>query len=216
MPKLQLALDNKDMLKSLKVVQRTADAVDVIEVGTILAIENGMEITRIFKNLYPTHTLLADIRIIKAGGKLAELAFDSGADWVTVISSASNSTIASVMKEANKRMNKEVQIEINNSFTKEQMFYWKQMGIKQVVYHRSDEVLKKENSWSKIDFNNLEILQKEGFSISVTGGLDIEDIQKFKEFDIYCFIIGRNIANAKDPLKVAKEYKKEIMEVFQK
>jgi 3-dehydro-L-gulonate-6-phosphate decarboxylase len=213
-PKLQLALDNHDLACSLAAAQKAQSQVDVMEVGTILAVENGMQSVRIMKSLFPDHIVLADIRIIKAGGKLAKLAFDSGADWVTVMSDASNDTIEAVVKEVKSRENKDVQIEINQSFTSEQTDYWRSLGITQLIYHRSSEVVEEEEKWSPQVINELKHLADTGFNLSITGGLSVDEIKLFKDIPVYCFIAGRKIANSSDPLQAAKEYKDEIIRVF--
>lgn len=212
--KLQLVLDNPDLTASLAAAQKAQSQVDVIEVGTILAVENGMQAVRIMKSLFPDHIVLADIRIIKAGGKLAKLAFDSGADWVTVMSDASNDTIEAVVKEAKSRENKDVQIEINRSFTDEQADYWRSLGITQLIYHRSNEVVDEEEKWSPQVIERLKGLAEKGFQLSITGGLAVDEIKLFKDVPVYCFIAGRRIANAEDPLSAAKAYKDEIISVF--
>jgi 3-dehydro-L-gulonate-6-phosphate decarboxylase len=213
-PKLQLALDNHDLSSSLAAAQKAQSQVDVMEVGTMLAVENGMQAVRIMKSLFPDHIVLADIRIIKAGGKLAKLAFDSGADWVTVMSDASNDTIEAVVKEVISRKNKDIQIEINQSFTHGQTEYWRSLGITQLIYHRSSEVVDEEEKWSPEIINELKHLADNGFNLSITGGLSVDEIKLFKDVPVYCFIAGRKIANSKDPLQAAKEYKDEINTVF--
>lgn len=213
-PKLQLALDNHDLSSSLAAAQKAQSQVDVIEVGTMLAVENGMQAVRIMKSLFPDHIVLADIRIIKAGGKLAKLAFDSGADWVTVMSDASNDTIEAVVKEVKSRENKDVQIEINQSFTSEQAYYWRSLGITQLIYHRSSEVVEEEEKWSPKVINELKHLADKGFQVSITGGLAVDEIKLFQDVPVYCFIAGRKIANSQDPLQAAKEYQDEIIHVF--
>ncbi|API92247.1 3-keto-L-gulonate-6-phosphate decarboxylase [Virgibacillus pantothenticus] len=213
-PKLQLALDNHDLSSSLAAAQKSQSQVNVMEVGTILAVENGMKAVRIMKSLFPDHIVLADIRIIKAGGKLAKLAFDSGADWVTVISDASKDTIEAVVKEVKSRENKDVQIEINQTFTNEQTEYWRSLGITQLIYHRSSEVVEEEEKWSPEVINELKSLADKGFQLSITGGLSVDEIKLFKDVPVYCFIAGRKIANSPNPFQAAKEYKDEIIRVF--
>lgn len=214
MAKLQLALDNESLINSLKIAQEVNLEVDIIEVGTILAIENGMDAVRIMKSLFPNHIILADIRIIKAGGKLAKLAFDSGADWVTVMSNASMDTIEAVVKEVNSKKNKDVQIEINDSFTEKQLDEWKNLGINQLIYHRSSEVVVNEREWEDKEIENLKTLEEKGFKLNITGGLKVDDIKIFEELNINSFIVGRSITNSTEPLTSTKEYKKEIRRVF--
>lgn len=48
-PKLQLALDMTDLDQSLDIANLCSDNIDIIEVGTILAIESGLNSVRKIK-----------------------------------------------------------------------------------------------------------------------------------------------------------------------
>lgn len=213
-PKLQLALDMQNMVSALNAAHKAAAEIDVIEAGTILMLSEGMKTVNILKTLYPDHFILSDIRIIKAGGKLAAMAYDAGADWVTVISDASRETIEAVVSESGKRPGTDVQIEINEDYDDERLNYFLSLGITQIIYHRSSEVVEKEEKWNKSTLAELKRLSNMGFRLSITGGLDISEIKLFKDIPVYCFIAGRKICNAEDPLAVAREYQEEIRRVY--
>ena len=213
-PKLQLALDIENMVPALAAAQKAAGEIDVIEAGTILMLSEGMKAVRMLKALYPNHLILSDIRIIKAGGKLAAMAYDAGADWVTVISDASRDTIEAVVSESGKRPGTDVQIEINEDYDDERLKYFLSLGITQLIYHRSSEVVENEEKWNEKTLNELKRLSDMGFCLSITGGLDISEIKLFKDIPVYCFIAGRKICNAADPLGAAGEYQKEIRRVY--
>lgn len=87
-PLLQLALDTHDLPSALAPLQQAAPHIDVIEVGTILCLSEGMGAVRIIRSLFPDKTILADVRIAEAGGIIAKMAFEAGADWVSVVSGA--------------------------------------------------------------------------------------------------------------------------------
>ena len=213
-PKLQLALDMQNMVSALNAAHKAAAEIDVIEAGTILMLSEGMKTVNILKTLYPDHFILSDIRIIKAGGKLAAMAYDAGADWVTVISDASRDTIEAVVSESGKRPGTDVQIEINEDYDDERLNYFLSLGITQIIYHRSSEVVEKEEKWNKRTLDELKRLSDMGFRLSITGGLDISEIKLFKDIPVYCFIAGRKICNAADPLAAAREYQEEIRRVY--
>lgn len=213
-PKLQLALDIENMVPALAAAQKAAGEIDVIEAGTILMLSEGMKAVRMLKALYPNHLILSDIRIIKAGGKLAAMAYDAGADWVTVISDASRDTIEAVVSESRKRSGTDVQIEINEDYDDERLNYFLSLGITQLIYHRSSEVVENEEKWNKKTLDELKRLSDMGFCLTITGGLDISEIKLFKDIPVYCFIAGRKICNAVDPLGAAREYQKEIRRVY--
>lgn len=66
-PKLQLALDTLDLISALAPLQKAAPYLDVIEVGTILCLAEGMHAVRIIRSLFPDKIILADVRIAEAG-----------------------------------------------------------------------------------------------------------------------------------------------------
>ena len=76
--KVQLALDTRDIPTALAALHLVAPHVDVIEVGTILCLSEGMHAVRALRAAQPDHVLLADIRIAEAGGLLWRLAFEAG------------------------------------------------------------------------------------------------------------------------------------------
>ncbi len=67
---------------------------DWIEAGTPLIKSEGAEALRASKKAYPGHTLVADMKTMDAGGFEVEIAAKAGADVVTVLGLADDSTIA--------------------------------------------------------------------------------------------------------------------------
>lgn len=213
-PKLQLALDLKNIEHALSIVEETKSHIDIIEVGTILAIEEGMRSVRLIRAIAQDHTLLADIRIIKAGGKLAEQAFNAGANSVSLMSDASEETFENVMKQKNIANNRNVIVEINQTYTDEQLAYWRKLGITQIIYHRSSEVNDSEEEWNALDFEKIKKWHELGFEVFVTGGIEIDDIKLFAGVPVYCFIVGRSITASDNPSETSKLYQEEIGKYF--
>ena len=52
LPLLQVALDNQSLADALKTVRALGDEVDVLEAGTILCLQEGMEAVRCLRALY--------------------------------------------------------------------------------------------------------------------------------------------------------------------
>lgn len=209
-PKIQLALDLTDLDEAIRIAQEAYSEVDIIEVGTVLAIESGLESVRKIRAKLPKAKILADIRIIKAGGKLSKMAFEAGADIVTLMSDATKETFEAVINEKNKFSNKEILIEINDNYTDDMLNYWKKCGLMHIIYHRGSEITATNEEWNSQDFNELKRLHDEGFKVYVTGGIGLEEIKLFKNTPVECFIIGRTIAKADDVRGKAKEFKDKI------
>lgn len=213
-PKLQLALDLTDLDKALSIAKKVGNEVDIIEVGTVLAIESGLNSVRETRKTLPHATILADIRIIKAGGKLAKMAYDAGADIVTIMSDATKETFEAVLKQKEMEASREILIEINDTYTEDMLSQWQKYGLTHLIYHRGSEITTSNDSWSEIDFNEIKRLYDLGFKVYVTGGIGLEEIVLFEGTPVECFIIGRTIANAENPAESAREFKDKIAQYF--
>jgi 3-dehydro-L-gulonate-6-phosphate decarboxylase len=209
-PKLQIALDTFDLPSALAPLQKAHPYIDVIEVGTILCLSEGMQAVRIIRSLYPEKTILADVRIAEAGSIISKMAFEAGADWVSVVSGAAPDTAEVVLKEARSR-GKDVQIELSDGWTWDMAKKWANLGIQQVITHRSRDAEAKGNlSWSQADLDIIGRLHDMGFKVTVTGGVKPADIPYFAGAPVYIFIAGRAILKADDPAQAAQEFQKAI------
>lgn len=211
LPKLQVALDNTSLSDALDAIRDIGEHIDVIEVGTILHVAEGLEPVRCLRALFPEKIILADIKGADAGSLLAKQCFGAGATWMTVICCAEIATMEGMLKVAKERgADKDVQVELYGDWTWEHAESWKKAGLEQVVYHRSRDAQAAGKSWVDEDFNKIGKLCDMGFKVTVTGGLTIEDIKLFKDFPIYCFIAGRSIRDASVPSEAALLFKDEI------
>lgn len=213
LPKLQIALDLTDVKEACLLADQIKDAADIIEAGTVLVLACGLQCLSRLKEICPNKVILGDIRIIKAGGKLSTLAFDYGADIVTLISDATRETYTAVIKEARKRT-KNILIEINESYTAEDLAFWKKQGLTHILFHRSSEVKLVEEVWDISTLHEIRELSKKGFSVYVTGGISVSEIELFRDTGVYAFIIGRSITASSNPKQAAHDYQVEIKRVF--
>ena len=204
-PLLQIALDNNTLSDAIRSISQVGHEVDIIEAGTILCLAEGMEAVRCLRALYPNKIILADTKCADAGGTVAKNCADAGADWMTVICSATIPTMKAALKEV-----KDLQVELYGDWTFEHAKQWKEAGLSQVVYHQSRDALLAGETWGEKDLNKIRKLVEMGFKISVTGGLEKETLKLVKGIDVYTFIAGRGIREASDPAQAAREFKEEI------
>ena len=212
-PYLQLALDYFNLAPALAMTQRVNTEVDVIEIGTPLSKASGMLAVRTVRELCPDKLILADIKTPDVGGGEAKMAFDAGADWMTVLGAAPLDTVRLALAEANSRPGKEMFIEltgIRDILSRAQE--WREIGVERMVYHRGWDEGNFSRSWTDQDLMTIETLIGMGFQISVAGGLEIETIPFFQGLDISVFIIGRAIYEASDPAGVARQFRATIDE----
>lgn len=208
-PLLQVALDNNILSDALKSANALGEVVDVIEAGTILCLQEGMEAVRCLRALFPNKIILADTKCADAGGTVAKNCKNAGANWMTVICSATIPTMKAALKEID-----DLQVELYGDWTYEHARQWKEAGLSQVVYHQSRDALLAGETWGKKDLDKVQGLIDMGFKVSVTGGLELDTLKLFKGMDIYCFIAGRSLRDAEDPKEEAKKWQEEIERIW--
>jgi len=92
--KLQVALDFVDLSRALKVAAAAvAGGADYLEAGTPLIKSEGLDAVRKLRELFPDKTIIADLKTMDAGKIEAEAAAKAGANVMTVLAAAPDSTI---------------------------------------------------------------------------------------------------------------------------
>lgn len=197
-PLLQIALDSLDLATAIETANNAADSVDIIEIGTILAFAEGMKAVQTLRQQHPNHILVCDMKTTDGGAILAKMAFDAGADWLTVSAAAHIATIAACKKVADSyASNKEIQIEIYGNWTFDDAKAWVDLGIKQAIYHRSRDAELAGKGWTEEDVAKMRRLSDLGLELSITGGIVPEDIHLFKGINAKTFIAGRALVGDK-------------------
>ena len=115
--KLQVAIDLLTTEAALELAGKVAEHVDIIELGTPLIKAEGLSVITAVKNAHPEKIVFADLKTMDAGELEADIAFKAGADLVTVLGSADDSTIAGAVKAA-KAHNKGVVVDPSVSRTR--------------------------------------------------------------------------------------------------
>ena len=208
-PRLQLALDLTDLDSAVSAARAAAPAIDIVEAGTLLCVAEGMHAVRALRRATPEKTIVADVRIARAGAKIAELAFTAGADWVTVVGEAPAETTAAAVTVA-KSHGGEVQIELPDDWTADQARAWRDLGVRQVIYHNTAEVGAVGGTWSADALDTVRQLAALGFDVTVTGGIDAASVSRFAGLPVAVIIAGRAIAAATDPLAAARDLRAAI------
>jgi len=97
---LQFAMDTLTTEHALELASKAAPYVDVIELGTPLIKSAGLSAITAVKEAHPDKVVFADLKTMDAGELEADIAFRAGADLVTVLGVAGDSTIAGAVKAA--------------------------------------------------------------------------------------------------------------------
>lgn len=196
-PLLQIALDSLTLETALTTAENVAGYVDIIEIGTILAFAEGMAAVSALRKAHPNHILVCDMKTTDGGAILAKMAFEAGADWITVSAAAHIATIGACKKVADE-FGREIQIELYGNWTLADAKNWVDLGITQAIYHRSRDAELAGVGWTEGDLAKMKQLADLGLELSITGGIVAEDIHLFSSIqNAKAFIAGRALVGEK-------------------
>ena len=206
--KLQIALDVSEK-KDLKLCNLIKKDIDIIEIGTPLVKEEGLNDTvKKFKKF--KKPIVADLKTLDTGFLEAQLAFKSGAKITSVAGSADDSTIKGAVKAARKYKGK-VMVDMINFKGKSLLKRAKQvemLGVHYINIHTGIDIQKKGNTPLK----NLEKVSKviSNKKIAVAGGINLKNIDKIVKYKPEIVIVGGAITKAKNPREIAGKIKEKM------
>src|SRR5210317_595938 len=134
-PLLQVALDYVSLPQALVMAALVAPEVDILEIGTPLCKAAGLEAISAMREICPDKLILADFKTPDVGGLEATMAFDAGADMITVIGGAALATVEQAHAVARER-GKEMLMELTGvRDILARATEWRRIGVDRVVYH---------------------------------------------------------------------------------
>ena len=213
-PKLQIALDYTSLPPALVMASLVAPEVDIIEVGTPLCKAAGLDAIRGIREICPDKLILADFKTPDVGGIEAKMAFDAGADIITVIGGAATATVKEALAAA-KECGKEMMMELTGvRDILARASEWRQIGVERLVYHREWDAQAAGRQWSEDDKVTIRQLIGMGFKVTVTGGLTLELLPFFADIPASVVICGRSIRENADPRAAAHEIRMAINNIW--
>jgi 3-hexulose-6-phosphate synthase len=205
--KLQVALDLLTTEDALELAGKVAEYVDIIELGTPLIKAAGLSAVTAIKEAHPDKIVFADMKTMDAGELEADIAFKAGADLMTVLGTADDSTIAGAVKAA-KAHNKGVVgdlIGVEDKVTRAREV--RALGAKFVEMHAGLD----EQAKPGFDLNGLLSAGAEArVPFSVAGGVKVATIEAVQQAGADVAVAGGAIYSAADPALAAKELRQAI------
>lgn len=213
-PLLQVALDYISLPPALVMAALVAPEVDILEIGTPLCKAAGLQAIRGIRELCPDKLILADFKTPDVGGIEAAMAFDAGADMVTVIGGAALPTVQQAYNVARER-GKEMLMELTGvRDILERAAVWRKIGVDRIVYHREWDAQTAGRMWEEADKTTIRRLIDMGYRVTITGGLTLEYLPFFADLPAAVLICGRSIREQPDPRASARQIRQAIAEIW--
>ena len=208
--KLQLALDLVCLDKAIEIAKKTFEVVEFLEAGTPLIKSEGIRCVKTLKELFPENVIVADMKTMDTGYLEVEIATKAGADIISILGAAPDSTIAGALK-ARDDYGVEVMVDLIGIKRKlERAREMERMGVDYLVVHTGID----EQLLGKSPFQELKEISKQvSVKLAVAGGIRPEKVPLLKDSKVDVVIVGGYITKSSDPFKAALEMKKALTQL---
>ena len=198
------------MEAAMELLGKVKEYADIAEVGTPFLMEYGMEAVRRIHAGFPGLSVLCDGKIMDAGGYEAELAFRAGADYVTVLAVTDDRTILDVAAAANKYGKKTVADMICVENLKERSRQLEELGVDVIAVHTGVD----QQAAGRTPLQDLKELRSAVTcaQIAVAGGIRLNTLDAYLEYEPEIIIVGGGIVHAEDPAGETKKLAEKIRE----
>ncbi len=179
-PVLQVALDMMQLKRSIGIAQEAVDGgADWVEVGTPLIKSEGAEAVRTIKKAFPEHKIIADTKTVDTGAFEVEIMAKAGADIVTVLGLADDSTIAEAVLSGRK-YGAEIMVDMINVPDKiKRAREVEKLGVGYICLHMGiDSQMRGEDA--PIDTLK-KIISEVSVPVAVAGGITSETVRNYVE-----------------------------------
>ena len=209
-PVLQLALDFLNLNRALKVAEEALKAgVDWLEAGTPLIKSEGLDAIRQLKKRFPRTTIIADMKTMDVGRVETEAAAKAGADIVSVLACASDSTIRECV-EAGKNYGVKIEadlIEIEEKDLQKRAKAVEKLGVDYIGVHCSiDEQMRGKDPFSRLR----KVAKIVDIPVACAGGINSATAPQAVKAGARIIIVGGAITKAKDPASATRRIKRAI------
>ncbi len=212
-PKIQLALDCSNTEEAIRACQGgVVDEVDIIETGYCLIAQEGARVVKLFREMYPEKPLVADLKIVDAGAKIAGMLLEGRPDYTTILCACEKGTITGVRDEVEKRgLKTELQMELYGHWSFDDIPMWLENGIKQLTLQHSGDL---PGTWTPDEIAVLKKLTEYDVKVCAAGAIGYNELELFRGIPVDTFIFGRGIRGAADPAAEARRIKEKIQEIW--
>ncbi|RSD27017.1 3-hexulose-6-phosphate synthase [Mesobacillus subterraneus] len=194
--KIQLALDRLTKEQCFSILEKTADNIEWIEIGTGVIKEYGMEIVREINEAYPHNTVVADMKTCDAGRHEAKQAFEAGADIITVMAFSHNKTVAETLEVA-QQYGKRIMIDLLGVTDRERVRELHELGVDLFCLHVGKD-MQKEGALADPSLYHL-VDGLDNIEVAIAGGISDKTIGSLKNSVVDIAIVGSAITGSSDP-----------------
>lgn len=194
--KLQLALDLVDIPQAIELIKEVEGSIDIVELGTPVINKEGMRAVREVKEAFPHLEVLADVKIMDAAAYEVGNAAAAGADIVTILAQAEDSSIKGAVEEA-KKLGKKILVDmIAVKDIKTRAAELDVLGADYICVHTGYD-LQAEGKDSFADLRTIKSVVKNA-KTAIAGGIKLETLPEVIRAQPDLIIVGGGITSKDD------------------
>ncbi|WP_431086050.1 3-hexulose-6-phosphate synthase [Paenibacillus sp. 8b26] len=201
---LQLALDLVDIPQGIALVKEVESYIDIVEIGTPIVINEGLHAVKAMKEAFPNLKVLADLKVMDAGGYEVLKASEAGADIVTILAVAEDATIKGAVEEAKKQGGKKILVDMIGVKNLEQRAKEiDSLGVDYICVHTGYDLQAEGQS----PFEALQTVKKvvKNSKTAVAGGIKLSTLAEVVKAQPDLVIVGGGITGEDDKKAVASQ-----------
>ena len=202
-PKVQISLDLTSIPEALETAHMAVRAgVDWLEAGTPVVLAEGLHSVRALRDEFPTHPIVADLKIMDGGYLEAELAARAGATHVVVMARAHPSTLRVVVEAAKdfdlKVMGDDLGAEDKAACAR----MMEEMGVDFIIHHVGYDERREIKGLSPLH-ELADVVKAVGIPVQAVGGLTIEQAIQMPKLGAPLVVLGAPLVIDSDAFKPA-------------
>ncbi|MCP2036306.1 3-hexulose-6-phosphate synthase [Planomicrobium sp. HSC-17F08] len=208
--KLQLALDLVNIPQAIEVVKEVEAFIDIVEIGTPVINKEGLKAVTEIKAAFPNLEVLADVKIMDAAAYEVSNASAAGADIVTILAQAEDSSIKGAVEEAKKQGKKILVDMIAVKDIKTRAAELDELGADYICVHTGYD-LQAEGKDSFEDLRTIKSVVKNA-KTAIAGGIKLETLPEVIKAQPDLIIVGGGITSKENKSAEAEKIQKMMKE----
>jgi len=216
-PIIQVSIDVTTLEEALALARGAAQAgVDWLEVGTPLLLAEGLHAVRAFRDEFPDHPIVADLKTMDGAGLEAEMMFKAGANMTVVMGQAHDASIIEQVEMA-KRYNGKVMCDVMLCPDKPgRAQQAEEMGVDYIIVHTGFDERNMLSYLSPLD-DLPAVLAAVSIPVQAVGGLTIEQALATLEMGAQIVVFGAPLVISGKEFKAADpDFEPIIRDIVQK
>ncbi|MEW4370441.1 3-hexulose-6-phosphate synthase [Paenibacillus kandeliae] len=202
---LQLALDLVNIPEGIALVKEVEPFIDIVEIGTPIVINEGLHAVKAMKEAFPNLKVLADLKIMDAGGYEIMKASEAGADIITVLGASNDLTIKGCVDEAKKQGRKVLVDMINVKDIASRAKELDELGVDYICVHTGyDGQAAGQSPFA--DLATIKSVVKQA-KTAVAGGIKLDTLPEVIKANPDLVIVGGGITSQDDKAATASQFR---------